>query len=161
MNFSYSTSQTHEWERHPEPEPKPLVWQEQPKRLAKQQSTGFTDQEHKRFVALLEEGQNSTADLDDRWQGIASALNKTTDEVKVHTWTYFLSLKSQSGEALASTLSSSWTPQTIALFERLLAETKEGDPKRWDKIASQLGNDLTAVDVRRRFEHLIEEIHSL
>ena len=68
---------------------------------------------------------------------------------------------SSSGKASSSNGSTNWTSKQNKLFERALAIHDKDTPDCWNKVASMVGDGKSAEEVKRHYEILLEDFHSI
>lgn len=136
----------------PMEQPNPWYWQQQHRRSC------FSAQEHELFV----EGIELFAQMhggEQVWRDIASHVrSRTAEEIKAHAQYYLMSLQSRNPEVVLRAFAGQvWTAAENAVFEEALARFEEGDPNRWNKVASLLPGK-TAADVEEWYERLLGDL---
>ena len=120
--------------------------------IPKAKSSIFSDQEHHSFV----EGVELYAASENAWSAIAAHVRtRTTAEIKAHASYYLMSLQSRNPDMQMT--QANWSPEENALFETALAQTDEGDPHRWHKIAKILPSK-TPLDIQHWYARLLGDL---
>jgi len=123
----------------------------------------FTPSEHDNFMEALERCADDDVKTVNMWQELASCLNKTTQEVKLHAHQYLLRLQAetQGSTPKASFMGplddGTWTKDEDSLFEHGIATFNEGDPERWRKILKLLPHK-TEEQIKRRYQKLLFDV---
>ncbi|MBA0572625.1 hypothetical protein Golob_002952 [Gossypium lobatum] len=54
-----------------------------------------------------------------------------------------------------------WTPKQNKLFEKALAQFDKDTPDRWQNVATAVGGNKTAEEVKRHYEILIQDLEHI
>ncbi|EHA8588116.1 putative protein RADIALIS-like 4 [Cocos nucifera] len=119
-------------------------------------------------LAVVDEGNP------DRWEEVASIVGgkKSAEEVKRHyevlledldiieSVSYWRKLRKLAMEDPDESRNgpSSWSWEDNKLFELALAVVDEGNPDRWEEVASIVGGKKSAEEVKRHYEVLLEDL---
>jgi len=114
----------------------------------------FSAREHELFVEGVDMFCSFQSDAG-AWLQIARHVrSRTPEEIKAHAMYYLMSLQSRNPDLGPPW---SWTHAENQIFEAGLAQTDEGDPQRWDKIA-QLLPHKTPEDVHQWYVRLLADL---